>query len=991
MLPRNSTTSEARRGVILMVVLALLTLFAIVGLSFVLYAQAEADASRIFREDKTLRQLRESPDRMWSFALSKLIYDEDDNPTYGSPGIYSAIRGHSLARSMYGKDDYYDPITGAFVPNQTAFNGTGELAAANSMAGGPPLSQLVNYTYFPVDNFLRDPERMQFRTGPTQPRNPITGGRNVPYTYPDLNNLFLGAINAAGQVLTLSFHRNWLFNPGTTINDQTNPNWMNMWGKYLTLRPRPADMSPAFPYPEDAGGDVKNLYWLPGGNDSIWIDLNYPVQVAPDGRKYKPLFAFFITDLDNRINLNVHGNIRGAGGVNVSNMGFVKSEVNLSNVMLPNVQTPTPNPAAPANEWQQVFCGVVDNLPPPPAGPGSFNQVTIRGRYGWPAPGSAPGTFPVPNDPGTYTTGNFSRPGVLPHVYGQVDFDGCEQTFVPSGPIQLPSQLLAGGGGYYAFPAFGTIAAGIQNSIGYDNGGGGTNNNAERVNHPLIYDFFKPFSDPLNPAVPPDNRPRIDDRAFPASEMKELLNGGLVADPNVTQPYGPAPVMAANAMKSQLGALLPYNFNDPLDISGSLRRRSLVTTLSMDLSRPGMMPWMWDAGSIETTTPNVYSDQIQTARFGDDPVMSRNPWGKPSPFPDPSAAATLRTNPIPSNSEFNVPSAPGTPTVYPQTNWRAAVQVVRQLIGRIDLSQMLQPYPNQIINPATGLPNNILRFDDNTTICPGDPQGRTIFQVYAAAHTARINLATDIYRTLRKIVGVQAIPVADQTSPTEAELMPRRWLAQLAVNIVDFVDSDNISTPLNFYPDNEVQGAWGGSLAAVNTTSSTIFPPDLFRYWVFGTELPRVVLNEVFAEYTPPATKIAGTQTNVNVYAEFFNPLPLLAPAPGQGIWDPSDASNALLYVPAGAAPTAVRYAPYRVVISNTVTALGGPLTPRTTPPGPALPTTTAVDNDNVLGTPDQLRSMTVDDPGTWLPPGVTPAPYQIAAAFSLGSALAAC
>src|SRR6516165_8094725 len=109
MLLRNAISSEARRGVILMVVLALLTLFAIVGLSFVLYAQAEADASRIFREDKTLRQLRESPDRMWSFALSKLIYDEDDNPTYGSPGIYSAIRGHSLARSMYGKDDYYDP------------------------------------------------------------------------------------------------------------------------------------------------------------------------------------------------------------------------------------------------------------------------------------------------------------------------------------------------------------------------------------------------------------------------------------------------------------------------------------------------------------------------------------------------------------------------------------------------------------------------------------------------------------------------------------------------------------------------------------------------------------------------------------------------------------------------------------------------------------------------------------------------------------------
>src|SRR5713226_1031924 len=69
MLLRHSS-SETRRGVILIVVLALLTLFAIVGLSFVLYAQAEAEASRLSKEAYTLRQPLESPDRMMSFALS---------------------------------------------------------------------------------------------------------------------------------------------------------------------------------------------------------------------------------------------------------------------------------------------------------------------------------------------------------------------------------------------------------------------------------------------------------------------------------------------------------------------------------------------------------------------------------------------------------------------------------------------------------------------------------------------------------------------------------------------------------------------------------------------------------------------------------------------------------------------------------------------------------------------------------------------------------
>jgi hypothetical protein len=1013
-----------------------LTLFAIVGLSFVLYAQAEAESSRLSKESFTLRQPLESPDRMWSFALSQLLYDSFDN---GS-GVYSGLRGHSLARSMYGFDNTID-ANGNYVPNQTAFNGIGRnvLATDTTNPVGGTETQLVNYMHFWVDGQLHDPERLGWRTGyqggAPGPLGPVTGGFNAPYTYPDLNNMYLAAINAGGQVLMPSMHRHWLFNPANQLNDATTPNWISGAGKYMTLRPRPVEQLTALqvaawnatvpapqqlpyplsatalnaltpgpggqqaalqtlifqlqtqqnalglssqqnqllPYPDDGGGDVKNLYWLPGPNDSVWVDLGYPVQVAPDGRKYKPLFAFFITDLDNRINLNVHGNMRGqtatppagyspnAPFYHVSNQGWGKWEVNVGAVLnsqnpnavsLNTSMTPPNPPTINGPEWLNLFMGV------PNPGPGSFNQGTIRGRYGWNL---------VPDDPTTYGTGgNYASPGTTPHAYGQVDYDACTLAFGSTQQILLPG--IGGYNPYNTFPAF---------QMGYDNGSGGPNNNAERVNHPLIYDFFRPFNVPAgsglaNPTpLAPDNRPGADDRAFPAFEMKALLNGGLIADPTAAGPYGTAPVMAANAMKSQLGTLLPFNFNDPLDIAGSLRRRSLVTTLSMEINQPGMSPWMWQNadGTGPDQMTNVAS-QIQTPLAGDDPVGSRAPRGNPSFFPDPNGKLTPRTGAIPTNSEFNVPSPATGAMAFPQSTWRAvtdginsplnanAAAAIKSFLGRLDLSRQLQPYPHQL-DPTK------IRFDDDTVLA-ADPQMRTVRNVYLAAQLDRQVMAQDIYRLLRKLCGVASVAPANQAAPTEVDLMPRRWLAQLAVNIVDFIDSDDISTPFNFYPDNEPVTAPTDAIVGSNPTPATspvLIPAtptapavyETLKYWVFGTELPRVVLNEVFVEYNDPpaATATPPYTVNVNVWAELLCTMPNAVSA----TVDQTDANAVLLGVPAPQ-KTQAPYAPYRIVIADTVpTGTGGPLVSRQL----AAPLT-GFGNDNVLGTPDAIRHQT-DDP----------------------------
>ncbi len=68
-----------------------------------------------------------------------------------------------------------------------------------------------------------------------------------------------------------------------------------------------------------------------GIRDSVWINPNLPEIHAPDGRMLKPLAAILIEDLDGRINLNLHGDrIQGnAASFNAfaTNAGYFRSEL----------------------------------------------------------------------------------------------------------------------------------------------------------------------------------------------------------------------------------------------------------------------------------------------------------------------------------------------------------------------------------------------------------------------------------------------------------------------------------------------------------------------------------------------------------------------------------------------------------------------------------------------------------------------------------------
>src|SRR5262249_29760304 len=114
----------------------------------------------------------------------------------------------------------------------------------------------------------------------------------------------------------------------------------------------------------------------------------------------------------------------------------------------------------------------------------------------------------------------------------------------------------------------------------------------------------------------------------------------------------------------------------------------------------------------------------------------------------------------------------------------------------------------------------------------------------------RQEFALDIYNALVRVTGAQdpnQLPVA-AVVPGSADYVAARWLAQLAVNIVDYIDEDNNITPFNWYP------------AAKPAADG----------WVFGTEQPALVLNEVYAQQEPG---------RLNVWLELHNPF-LLTPDP---------------------------------------------------------------------------------------------------------------
>lgn len=814
MLYRSTNSAlqrPTRKGVVLLVVITLLALFAAVGLSFVYYAEAQANASRVSAQAQTANFIDVEPEMLLAYALGQLVFDTDDIAGNGyNNNVYSALRGIGLARNMYG----YNRNT----LNVTPFNGLGRANTGTDPSLGLPVQFLPNHTYFPGDGFVRDPGRntMVNRKNPSLNYDPssVYVGDNVPWTYADLENFYLGQSKADGTILARSFYREWTASnlPGVfkplTLDPDDAVKYAKFWGptvdptihpllKYMTLRPLPCYnyIDPAtgkalFPGPEDGGGDVRNREFglgvpnpnQPGkyyNNDSIWIDLGFPVRVGPDGRKYRPLFAFYIEDLDGKVNINAAGNVRLFDGTingHGSNKGLTPTEINLAKIL---ASTTTPL------EWQKV----------------------LAYRYG------------ADGRPGIAGSSWSSGSASSSPWYGLYDVDSAKNDPMTNDATRLVSEkiLFPGDGNiqtlYGQTTNYSTVPFPFLPPNTYQNG-----NALELRELPWLYNYFNPTSAPSGTS---------DDRAFNIRQMEALLRYSGTSSPNYT---------------TDLFSSLPQNLNDPAN-DPNKRRWRMFTLHSVDLARPGITPWLFNSAGTGTD----YQYALGTSA----------PTGNPKPLPQPIGGAPNANTPSsPANGEygadfrgmatktatpgwtftsasrFNLQTPVWDPTIAPNGAWRS-----------------LKDYP--LADPATG------RLD--LTNAANATQ-------YQLANTDRQQFAKNLFDRLR-FVTTGARPTDTFASMGATIGSPKydalRWLAQLSVNIVDAIDSDNIMTTFVFDPANP--GLAPGS-------------PNYPDGFVVGTEQQRLTINEGYAEIiNDPTDPFTGNMPTldykVNFWVELINPL----------------------------------------------------------------------------------------------------------------------
>lgn len=952
-VPSNRLHHDGRNGIVLLVVIAMLTLFASVALTFVFYADAQSTAAQISQSGLTGGPPDVNSQTLMSFFMGQFIYGTD-NP-------YSAMRGYDLMRSLYG----YNPADGT---NSTPFSGVGRLRYTENLQSpiNPkfPLTyptpyalpntaiqidnyNFVNYQKFDQDNFERTPEffgAIRHNTKTNQffpdPNYRFIGGHNVPWTAPDLNNMYLGLVSSDGEVIMPSFYRGWTGVQWGTSQTGPNPKrFVTADNVYRTVFPHQYYHDKFYDMQTDPNAGCKNLDfslgWLnspifdpttnarpQAGNDSFWMDLGFPVITASNGTKFKPLFAPLILDLDNRVHLWLAGNQLNANKYHLSNQGFGPPEVNLSRTFMRPSDALNPNPNEITTLFQQRYNS---KLVPPQLAP---NGVVTAG-----------------------TGGQF---------YSKTDYDANGQ---PTGVLTLPPA-----GNFTVYPTYGVgwqnaIAAELRGShLGYNvssptTAGDNppwpvlhmdallrygttaptvTSNLFEYIPNslknmlmgqpPLMPQitllsahFDRPLAQPYISVTPSSANVvyGLDDSvgypwyAAVSSVMQNSPNYGNTAFP-ATLPTGPGEFLF-NDGRSSLAQRLKGNLN-PIKSSVVIAAVAAVgnppasRTVTVTTKTPhsfatgntitigGLTPPTYDGSFIVnvidnfnftyTAPPNALPPSLPAAAVP--PVVASATALALPPYPAYGTSVAIKgwseagklvtvttamAHTFTTGQNVTISGITVGGNTLPGYNGTFAVTVLDGTHFTYNSAKAGLVPPDNLGTPLTGIASVTWGVTTDPTTGRYDFNQPNVLQQFDNAHKARQQMAKAIYDTLVGITGGQK-PDNNTVLPNTQQYKAARWLAQVAVNIVDYMDDDDFSTPFN----------WDLNVQLPPLTRNAQYSTAIIQdgCWVYGTELPKLVLSEAFVTVDNDSTD-AGLATNAptfykqNIWVELLNPVQKLA------------------------------------------------------------------------------------------------------------------
>lgn len=181
-------------------------------------------------------------------------------------------------------------------------------ALVRPAAGGLAPTLLPNRAGESRDDFFRNYAAATY-TGsipPLPPGPPLRANYlafNEEYDALDFQNMFLSGW--VGGTFVPSFHR------PTLIVANGAGGLTNRRDSFLADRRNAAGTT--LYQDADNNGIPDNGYDVDTDNDgvadSIWMDIDLPIQTDINGRRLKPLVAFKVVDMDGRLNLNAHGNL----------------------------------------------------------------------------------------------------------------------------------------------------------------------------------------------------------------------------------------------------------------------------------------------------------------------------------------------------------------------------------------------------------------------------------------------------------------------------------------------------------------------------------------------------------------------------------------------------------------------------------------------------------------------------------------------------------